>query len=109
MSVATKITPMSLSPTARNARIETATETLAGYIGYLSTQIRIEKQETDPNAGRIAALERQVGMLLDERKAFHPDDEEMIAGPSMFTPRFSRRCSRGPHERYEISARSRRT
>lgn len=78
MSIDHKTAETALSPTARNARIETATETLAGYIGYLRTQIRIEEEKPEPNASRIAALEHQVGILLDERKAFDPDDEAMI-------------------------------
>ncbi len=78
MTLAIKTANPALSPTARNARIETATETLAGYIGYLSTQIRIEKEKPEPNAGRVAALERQRDVVLRERKAFDPDDDAMI-------------------------------
>jgi hypothetical protein len=45
-----------LSPIAQTARLETAIETLAEYIGYLNSEIDTEQDRSEPNSGRVDAL-----------------------------------------------------
>ena len=59
-----------LSPIAETARLETATETLAEYIGYLNSEIYTEQDKAEPNAGRIEALERELEIVVDERHGY---------------------------------------
>lgn len=61
------------------ARLETATETLMAYIGYLNTQIFNEEKLTNPNKAKIQALEEQIQVVLSERSAIRPDNEKLIA------------------------------
>jgi hypothetical protein len=60
-------------------RLEVATETMAAYIGYLTTQIHKEEDQPAPNQWRIKALRAQKNVILDERQAMRPDNEELIA------------------------------
>ena len=41
-----------LSPIAETARLETSTETLAEYIGYLNSEIDTEQDKSEPNMGQ---------------------------------------------------------
>lgn len=65
--------------TGKIVRLETATETMMAYIGYLNTQILNEEDQPHPNETKLKALELQKNVLLDERKAIMPDSEELIA------------------------------
>lgn len=67
-----------LSPIAEIARLETATETLAEYIGYLSGAVDAERDRPDPNVGRIEALEHELDIVLGERRALTPDNIDLI-------------------------------
>ena len=67
-----------MSPIAETARLETATETLAEYIGYLHSEIDSEQERAAPNSERIAALERELGIVLGERRALTPDAHAII-------------------------------
>lgn len=65
--------------TMKIARLETATETMMAYIGYLNTQIFNEEKLTDPDLAKIQALEEQIQVVLAERNAIRPDNEKLIA------------------------------
>ncbi|WP_017160626.1 hypothetical protein, partial [Xanthomonas phaseoli] len=67
-----------LSPIAETARLEAATETLAEYIGYLNSEIDAEQDKAEPNAGRIEALEHELDIVVDERRAMTPDNLGLI-------------------------------
>lgn len=67
-----------LSPIAVIAKLEAATETLAEYIGYLNSEIDAEQDKSGPNADRIAALERELDSVVDERHALTPDNSALI-------------------------------
>jgi len=67
-----------LSPIAETARLEAATETLAEYIGYLSVEIDVEQEQATPNAERIKALERELDIVLGERRALTPSNRDII-------------------------------
>jgi hypothetical protein len=67
-----------LSPIAETARLETATETLAAYIGYLTNQILAEQDMAKPNAERIKALEHECDFVVSERRAITPDNYDLI-------------------------------
>lgn len=67
-----------LSPIAETARLETATETLAEYIGYLRSEIRGERSKPEPNIERIEALEHEAGIVLGERRAMSPTNTALI-------------------------------
>ncbi len=68
-----------LSPIAETARLEAATETLAEYnIGYLNSEIDAEQDKAEPNAGRIEALEHEMEIVIDERRAITPDNLGLI-------------------------------
>jgi|GEM_PF-1663614 len=67
-----------LSPIAETARLEAATETLAEYIGYLHSEIDNERAKAAPNVGRIEALEHEIDIVLDERRAMTPDNLALI-------------------------------
>lgn len=66
------------SPIAETARLETATETLAEYIGYLNSEIDSEQEKAAPNSERIMALERELGIVLGERRALTPTNRDII-------------------------------
>ncbi len=66
------------SPIAETARLEAATETLAEYIGYLSGEIDTEQEKVEPNPERITALERQLDIVLGERRALTPSNRDII-------------------------------
>lgn len=66
------------SLTAVTARLETATETLAEYIGYLHGEIDAEQDKAEPNAERIEALEQQLDIVIGERRAITPDNLALI-------------------------------
>ena len=65
--------------TEKIVELETATETMAAYIGYLTTQIHKEEDNPMPDQARIKAQRAQKNVILDERKAIMPDSEELIA------------------------------
>lgn len=66
------------SPIAETARLEAATETLAEYIGYLSCEIDSEQDKAEPNPERITALERELDIVLGERRALTPSNRDII-------------------------------
>lgn len=63
----------------KTAELETATETMAAYIGYLNTQIVNEENQETPNQGKLKALEAQKSQVLKERREMRPDNYELIA------------------------------
>ncbi len=65
--------------TEKIVELESATETMAAYIGYLTTQIHKEEDKPAPDEARIKALTAQKNVILDERRAMRPDNEELIA------------------------------
>jgi hypothetical protein len=65
--------------TGQIVRLETATETMMAYIGYLNTQIHTEEDQPKPNQAKIKALTEQKNAVLDERHAITPDNEDLIA------------------------------
>lgn len=67
-----------MSPITQTARLEAATETLAEYIGYLSSEIYAEESKQDPNLDRIAALTHELDSVADERRAITPDNQPLI-------------------------------
>lgn len=67
-----------LSPIAETARLETATETLAEYIGYLNCEIDTEQDNSEPNIGRVAALEHKLDIVLGERRLLTPNNLNII-------------------------------
>ncbi len=66
------------SPIAETARLEAATETLAEYIGYLHSEIDSEQEKAAPNSERITALERELGIVLGERRTLTPSHRDII-------------------------------
>ena len=66
------------SPIAETARLETATETLAEYIGYLNCEIDTEQEKVEPNPERITALEHEMDIVLGERRALTPSNRDII-------------------------------
>jgi hypothetical protein len=52
---------------------------MMSYIGYLNTEIMKEEDRTNPNQAKIKALRSQKNVVLDERRAITPDNEELIA------------------------------
>jgi hypothetical protein len=65
--------------TMKIARLETATETMMAYVGYLNTQILNEEDQTNPNQAKIQALREQKQAVLSERKTITPHDDRLIA------------------------------
>jgi len=65
--------------TSKIVMLETATETLMAYIGYLNTEIHKEEDQPTPNISKIKALQDQKNAVLDERKAITPDNYDLIA------------------------------
>ncbi len=61
------------------AELESATETMAAYIGYLNTQIVNEENREKPNQEKLKALEAQINQVLKERREMRPDNYELIA------------------------------
>ena len=83
MSHAETLTPplperFAASSIAETARLETAAETLAEYIGYLSVEIDVEQEQAMPNAERIKALEHELTTVLGERRALTPSNRNII-------------------------------
>ena len=66
------------SPIAETARLETATETHAEYIGYLNCEIDTEQEKVEPNPERITALEHELDIVLGERRALTPSNRDII-------------------------------
>ena len=66
------------SPIAETARLETATETLAEYIGYLNCEIDTEPEKVEPHPERVTALEHAVDIALGERRALTPSNRDII-------------------------------
>jgi hypothetical protein len=67
-----------LSPIAETARLETATETLAEYIGYLNCEIDTEQYKSEPNMGRVSALEHELDIVLGEHHLLTPNNLNII-------------------------------
>lgn len=65
--------------TAEIVRLETATETMMAYIGYLNTQIHNEEDQDKPNQAKINVLRKQKSIVLEERHSITPDSQELIA------------------------------
>jgi len=65
--------------TAHIVRLETATETMMAYIGYLNTEVHKEEDRPKPNLLKIQALQEQKKIVLEERHAITPDDARLIA------------------------------
>ncbi len=65
--------------TGKIVQLETATETMMAYIGYLSTQILNEEVQPVPNQNRIKALEEQMRTISKERREIMPDNGRLIA------------------------------
>lgn len=63
---------------AETARLETATETLAEYIGYLNSEVDSEQEKVSPNLERVAALEHELAIILGERRALTPSKRDII-------------------------------
>lgn len=60
------------------ARLETAIETLAEYIGYLNCEIDTEQEKVEANAERITALEHELDIVLGEHRALTPSNRDII-------------------------------
>lgn len=60
-------------------RLEVATETMSAYIGYLTNQIHSEQDQPKPDQLKIKALEAEKSVVLKERRAVRPDNDELIA------------------------------
>ena len=67
-----------MSSIAETARLDTATETLAEYIGNLHSENDSEQERSAPNSERIAALVRELGIVLGERRALTPTNRDII-------------------------------
>ncbi|CAN5564237.1 hypothetical protein BH10CYA1_BH10CYA1_59780 [soil metagenome] len=65
--------------TVKIARLETATETMMAYAGYLNTQIFIEEKTSSPNQAKIQALREEKEAVLLERRTMRPENEKLIA------------------------------
>lgn len=65
--------------TAQIARLESATETMAAYIGYLNTQIMKEEDQPSPNLLKIKALQTQLDAVADEQDQITSDNHDLIA------------------------------
>ena len=65
--------------THKIVRLETATETMMAYVGYLTTEILKEEEQEKPNQAKVQALREQRDMVAKERHAIMPDDEKLIA------------------------------
>jgi hypothetical protein len=65
--------------TSKIVMLETATETMMAYIGYLNTEIMREEDMAVPNQTKIQALQAQMDVVSKERKAINPDNVKLIA------------------------------
>lgn len=65
--------------TSKIVMLETATETMMAYIGYLNTEIMKEEDQPKPNQAKIQALQDQMDVVSKERKAITPSNEKLIA------------------------------
>ncbi|MFA7337349.1 MAG: hypothetical protein WC028_11235 [Candidatus Obscuribacterales bacterium] len=64
--------------TSKIVMLETATETMMAYIGYLNTEIHKEEDQPTPNQSKIQALQVQKNVVLDERHAITADSQDLI-------------------------------
>ncbi len=60
------------------SRYETAAETMAAYIGYLTNQIIREEDKEQPNSHRIRALREEKDIVVRERHEMTPETESLI-------------------------------
>ena len=60
-------------------RLETASETIAAYRGYLLKQVYNEEQQEVPNLMKLKALEAQLDVLVAEQKSITSDNHDLIA------------------------------
>lgn len=65
--------------TEKIVELECATETMAAYIGYLTTEIHKEEDQPTPDEEKLRALSAQKNVILDERQAITPDNQDLIA------------------------------
>ncbi|CAN5607303.1 hypothetical protein BH11CYA1_BH11CYA1_18310 [soil metagenome] len=65
--------------TSKIVMLETATETMMAYIGYLNTEIMKEEDAAQPNQSKVKALQEQMDIVSKERKSIRPDHEKLIA------------------------------
>ena len=65
--------------TSKIVMLETATETMMAYIGYLNTEIMKEEDRPKPNQTKMQALQKQKEADLDERHAITADNHDLIA------------------------------
>ena len=65
--------------TSKIVMLETATETMMAYIGYLNTEIMKEEDRSKPNQTKMQALQKQKEAVLDERHAITADNHDLIA------------------------------
>ncbi len=68
-----------LTLTQEIVQLETATETLAAYRGYLLNQIYNEEQQAVPNVMKLKALEAQLNVVVAEQKSITSDNHDLIA------------------------------
>lgn len=71
------IDPMQ-TETARIVQLETATETMMAYIGYLNTEISNEEEAEKPNMARLTALQTEMDAVTKERNAVTPSNQMLI-------------------------------
>lgn len=64
--------------TGKIVQLETATETMMAYIGFLNTQIMNEEAQPVPNQNRIKALKEQMQTISKERREISPDNGRLI-------------------------------
>ncbi len=65
--------------TEKIVELESATETMAAYIGYLTTEIHKEEDQPTPDEEKLRALSAQKNVILEERQAITPDNQDLIA------------------------------
>lgn len=65
--------------TGKIVQLETATETMMAYIGYLNTQISQEEAKQTPNQNRIKALDEQMQQISKERREITSENARLIA------------------------------
>jgi len=65
--------------TEKIVELESATETIAAYIGYLTTEIHKEEDQPTPDEEKLRALSAQKNVILEERQAITPDNQDLIA------------------------------
>lgn len=65
--------------TEKIVELESATETMAAYIGYLTTEIHKEEDQPTPDEEKLRALSAQKNVILEERQAITPNNQDLIA------------------------------